>query len=101
LDLRVKLRKYTVHQLKDAVKHSISLRQVLQRLSIAAYGDNYDVLRKAIRFHGIDISHSAASMGQATNISTQAADRALRPEHATDPVLLSLKNGLLREGMLT
>lgn len=96
----MRLRKYTLHQLQDAVKCSTSMRQVLQRLNIAAYGGNYDVLRKAIRTHGIDISHFS---GQGWN-----KGRKLPPKQPIERYLQNtfpiqsykLKNRLLREGML-
>lgn len=40
------------------------MRQVLQKLKVAPYGGNYDVLRKAINHFGLDISHFT---GQAWN----------------------------------
>jgi len=77
------------------------MRQVLQRLGIAAYGGNYDVLKKAIRFHGIDISHFS---GQAWNKGRTFPPK--QPiEHYIQNTLpiqsYKLKNRLLREGMLT
>jgi hypothetical protein len=53
----MKLLKYTENQLKDAVKNSVSNRQVLQRLNIIAAGGNYHTLKKAIKFFNIDASH--------------------------------------------
>jgi len=53
----MKLHKYTEEQLREAVKLSTSMRQVLLMLEVAPYGGNYDVLRKAIRYFNLDISH--------------------------------------------
>ncbi len=55
----MKLRKYTELQLKQAVKESHSLAQVLTRLGVVPYGGNYDVLRKAVKHFGLDTSHFA------------------------------------------
>lgn len=53
----MKLRKYTEDQLRLAVQSSYSMRQVLDKLAVAPYGGNYDVLRKAIKYFDLDTSH--------------------------------------------
>ena len=53
----MKLHKYSAEQLKIAVENSTSMRQVLQKLNVAAYGGNYDVLRKAIKYFNLNVSH--------------------------------------------
>ena len=53
----MKLRKYSESQLRDAVKESTSLAQTLKKLSVATYGGNYHVLRRAIKHFGLDTSH--------------------------------------------
>lgn len=53
----MKLKKYTLTQLKDAVESSVSIRQCLQKLKVAAYGGNYTGFHKAIKFYNIDTSH--------------------------------------------
>ena len=60
----MKLHKYSEKQLRDAVKSSTSMRQVLQKLNVAPYGGNYDVLRKALKYFDLSISHFK---GQAWN----------------------------------
>ena len=60
----MKLHKYSIEQLTDAVKSAKSMRQVLIKLNVAAYGGNYDVLRKAIKHFALDTSHFT---GQAWN----------------------------------
>ncbi len=40
------------------------MRQVLQKLGVAPYGGNYDVLKKAIKFYRLKTSHFS---GQAWN----------------------------------
>jgi len=78
------------------------MRQVLQHLGVAAYGGNYYVLRKAIRFHGgVDVSHFS---GQAWS-----KGRKLTPKQPIERYIQNalpiqsykLKNRLLRDGMLT
>jgi len=53
----MRLRKYTEHQLAEAVKNSTSLAQTLSKLGVAPYGGNYVVLKKAIRHFSLDTSH--------------------------------------------
>jgi hypothetical protein len=53
----MKLKKYTLSQLQDAVASSVSIRQCLQKLNVAAYGGNYSGFHKAIKHYGIDTSH--------------------------------------------
>jgi hypothetical protein len=50
----MKLHKYSEAQLREAVKNSTSMRQVLQKLDVAPYGGNYDVLRKAIAHYHLE-----------------------------------------------
>lgn len=58
------LRKYTEEQLRDSVANSTSLAQVLKSLNVAAYGGNYETLKRAIKFYNLDTSHFK---GQAWN----------------------------------
>lgn len=53
----MKLRKYTEHQLREAIKSSTSLAQTLNKLGVAPYGGNYHVLRRAIKHFKLDTSH--------------------------------------------
>jgi len=53
----MKLHKYTIEQLEKAVKTSTNIRQVLQKLKIAAYGGNYEIFKKAVNYFNIDTSH--------------------------------------------
>jgi hypothetical protein len=48
---------YSEQDLRDAVKTSGSLRQVLQKLNIVAAGGNYETTKKRISHYGIDTSH--------------------------------------------
>ena len=60
----MKLRKYSLEQLKIAIKNSTSLRQALIKLNVTPYGGNYTVLKKAIKHFKLDSSHF---VGQAWN----------------------------------
>lgn len=53
----MKLYKYNEQQLKEAAKTSYSYRQVLIKLGVKPAGGNYDVLRKAVKYFDVDISH--------------------------------------------
>lgn len=62
----MKLKKYNLQQLQDAVKNSDSIRECLIRLNVEPFGGNYDVFRKAVSFYKIDCSHfnGAAASGK-------------------------------------
>ena len=64
MELIMKLHKYSLTQLKAAIKKSTSMRQVLIALNVSPFGGNYDVLRKAINHFNLDTSHF---VGQAWN----------------------------------
>jgi len=53
----MKLRKYTLEQLKDAIKTSFSYQEVLNKLNVVAAGGNYATLKKAIKHFDLDTSH--------------------------------------------
>jgi 5-methylcytosine-specific restriction endonuclease McrA len=53
----MKLRKYSEHQLREAVKNSASLAQTLKKLGVAPFGGNYHVLRRAVKHFRLDTSH--------------------------------------------
>ena len=53
----MKLKKYSLTQLQEAVASSVSIRQCLQKLNVAAYGGNYHGFHKAVKFYNIDTSH--------------------------------------------
>ena len=48
---------YTEDELREAIKTSRSIRQVLQKLNIVAAGGNYQTTHRRISKLGIDISH--------------------------------------------
>jgi hypothetical protein len=95
----MKLYKYSEAQLRQAVKNATSLRQVLLKLNVAAYGGNYDVLKKAIKHFNLDTSHFT---GQAWNRGkTLAPKRPIECYLKNELPIQSykLKNRLLKEGI--
>jgi hypothetical protein len=95
----MKLRKYSDKQLREAVKNAASMRQVLQKLDVAPYGGNYDVLRKAIRHFNLDTSHFT---GQAWNKGKILPPRQSIEKYLSNALPLQshkLRNRLLREGI--
>lgn len=60
----MKLHKYTLDQLTLAIEDFTSLKQVLLKLNVTAYGGNYTVLKNAIEYFELDTSHF---VGQAWN----------------------------------
>jgi hypothetical protein len=94
----MKLHKYTEEQLKEAVKNSASMRQVLQKLDVAAYGGNYDVLRKAIKHFKLDTSFFT---GQAWNKGENLPPKQPIKNHLNNKFPIQsykLRNRLLKEG---
>ncbi len=97
----MKLHKYSLNQLTQAVLESSSLRQVLIKLHVAPYGGNYETLKKAVAFYGLNISHFK---GQAWN-----KDAKLPTKYTLDDYLLNkrpiqsykLKNRLLNDRSLS
>ena len=79
----MRLRKYSIEQLRAAVADSRSMRQVLSRLNVVPAGGNCDVLRKAIRHWQLDTSHFT---GQAWN-----RRRVTGPKHPIDVYLSNEK----------
>lgn len=53
----MKLHKYNIEQLKDAVASSVSIRQSLKKLGISPAGGNYQTFKKAVKYYSIDTSH--------------------------------------------
>ncbi|NOZ37704.1 MAG: HNH endonuclease [Gammaproteobacteria bacterium] len=97
----MKLHKYSINQLTQAVLESSSLRQVLIKLHVAPYGGNYETLKKAVAFYSLNISHFN---GQAWN-----KGKTLPSKYTLDDYLLNnrpiqsykLKNRLLSNGLLS
>jgi len=53
----MKLRKYTLAQLQEAVNTSVSIREALGKLNIKAAGGNYYIFQKAVEYFNINTSH--------------------------------------------
>ena len=53
----MKLKKYTLEQLKEAIKTSTSIRQVLFKLNLVEQGGNYSTFHKAVKYYNLDTSH--------------------------------------------
>jgi Zn finger protein HypA/HybF involved in hydrogenase expression len=53
----MKLRKYTLTDLTDAIKTSVSVRECLTKLNVAPQGGNYAIFHKAVKHFNLDTSH--------------------------------------------
>ena len=96
----MKLYKYNEDQLRDAVKNSTSMRQVLLALNVSPFGGNYDVLRKAIRHFNIDTSHFT---GQAWNRGKKLPSKIPTESYLTNKAPIQsykLKRRLIKEKVL-
>jgi 5-methylcytosine-specific restriction endonuclease McrA len=74
------------------------MRQVLLKLNVAAYGGNYDVLRKAINHFKLDTSHFT---GQAWNKGKSLPSRVSTGKYLLNKLPIQsykLRNRLLKEG---
>jgi hypothetical protein len=95
----MKLHKYSLEELKDAIASSTSMRQVLQKVNVAPYGGNYDVLRKAIKHFALDTSHFS---GQAWNKGKKLPPKQPIESYLSNEVAIQsnkLKKRLLKEGI--
>ena len=96
----MKLHKYTIDQLKQAINESTSLRQVLIKLNVAPYGGNYDVLKKAIKHFDLNISHFK---GQAWNKGKKLTSKYSLSDYLEKNIPIQsykLKNRLLEKKLL-
>lgn len=53
----MKNRSWSSSQLKEAVKKSLSYRQVLKKIGLIEAGGNYEQIKKYIKEYGLDIGH--------------------------------------------
>ncbi len=93
----MKLHKYSEEQLIEAVETSTSYRQVLQKLNVAPYGGNYDVLRKALNHFNLNTSHFT---GQAWNKGKKLPAKRHINQYLNNELPIQsykLKNRLLKE----
>jgi len=96
----MKLRKYTPEQLKEAIKTSFSYRQTLKKLGVAAYGGNYEVLKRAISYFKLDVSHFK---GRGWNKSLKFPPRRPVEDYLSNKQPIQsykLKLRLIKEGLL-
>ena len=96
----MKLRKYSLSQLEEAIKSSTSIRQTLDKLDVAAYGGNYEVIRRAIRHFNLDTSHFT---GQLWNKGKTLGPKQPLEKYLSNELRIpsyKLKNRLLAEGIL-
>ncbi len=96
----MKLRKYTEHQLAEAIKNSTSLAQTLSKLGVAPYGGNYVVLKKAVRHFNLNTSHFT---GQIWNKGKTIGPKQPLERYLTNELQIQsykLKRKLLSEGVL-
>jgi len=96
----MKFRKYTEEQLKEAVKASLSYRQVLEKLNIIPAGGNYQTLKKAISFLKLNTSHFT---GRAWNKGRTFAPKRPISDYLSNEFPIQsykLKNRLIKERIL-
>ncbi|MGA9993876.1 MAG: HNH endonuclease signature motif containing protein, partial [Pyrinomonadaceae bacterium] len=96
----MKLRKYTERQLAKAIKTSTSLAQTLDKLGVAPYGGNYQVLRRAIDHFKLDTSHFT---GQLWNKGKTIGPKRPLQIYLNNEIQINsykLKRRLLSEGVL-
>lgn len=91
--------RYTDDDLKEAVRESISYRQVLVKLGMFAAGGNYKQVQKRIRRADIDTSHFK---GQSHGTSGFKMQRPIEEYlvYGSDITSSSLKKKLIRAGLL-
>jgi hypothetical protein len=95
----MKLKKYTEEQLTEAVKNSFSFAQVLKELGLVPCGGNYLVLKKAIAYFNLDISHFTGQLWNKGKIigSRQSLEKYLNNEIRI--LSYKLKKRLVSEGV--
>ena len=90
---------YTEQELRESVKTSTSIRQVLSKLNIVAAGGNYQTTNKRIKKLNIDTSHFT---GRAWNKGQTIGPKRDIKEYLSNefPILSrKLKNRLIKEGL--
>lgn len=69
-------KKWTPEQLKDAVKNSRSIRQVITKLGLIPAGGNYEQVKKYIKTYTLDTSHFT---GKIWNKGLRGIGKPVRP----------------------
>lgn len=96
----MKLRKYTLAELKHAVSISLSYRETLQKLNVVAAGGNYQTLKKAIKYFNLDSSHF---LGRSVNKGKTFSPKRPIEDYLNNKQTIQsykLKNRLLKDGLL-
>lgn len=75
---RMRPRKWTEHQLREAVRQSQTVRQVLQRIGLAPYGGNYAVIKRQLNHLRLDTSHFLGQGWRKGRVGTLTPIRPLR-----------------------
>jgi len=91
--------KYSLEQLKDAVKTSFSYRQVLQKLNVVPAGGNYKVLHASIAKNKLDTSHFT---GQLWSKGKQLPSKRPIEDYTSNKVSIQsfkLRNRLIKDGI--
>lgn len=95
----MRLLKYTLEQLKQAIKESVNYRQTLEKLNVIPAGGNYQILKKAIKHFNLDTSHFT---GQAWNKNKTIGPKRPIEEYLNNKQTIQsfkLKNRLLKENI--
>jgi Zn finger protein HypA/HybF involved in hydrogenase expression len=90
---------YSEHELREAVKNSTSIRQVLEKLDIVPAGGNYQTTNRRIQKLNIDISHFT---GQAWNRGKVIGPKRPIEEYLIENSVVQsfkLKGRLITEGL--
>lgn len=96
----MKLKKYTIEELREAVAESYSIRASLKKLGLAPQGGNYRTFHRAVEYYDIDTSHFT---GKAWSSGKKLGPNKPIEYYLTNQGSISsyhLKNRLLNEGLL-
>jgi len=96
----MKLLKYTLEQLTQAIKESSNYRQTLDKLGVVPAGGNYQILKKAIKYFELDASHFT---GHASNKGKKFGPKRNIEEYLTNTFPIQshkLRLRLLNDGVL-
>ncbi len=100
LDVVLGSRKYTLQELKEALRTSPSLAAALRKLGLSPKGGNYKTLHRAIARLDLDISHMT---GQASNKGKKFGPKRPLSDYLNNRFEIQsfrLKNRLLSEGVM-
>lgn len=93
------MNKYTLDELKNAIANSNNIRQVCLKLNIAAYGSNYEIIKRKIKEYNIAITHfNKKSTKRITNFSLPLDIILVKGSFYTNTFVL--KKRLIENGIL-